>query len=157
MDYQTKMRKRLLRIKELGAGEDNNMEIMIGMLRREGFVSPEYDFRNLSIDTWYLSNRILRRYYDKATHYNADDPWKSVWLRVITLAIADERTERPCDLNAWKKDSPPMSIDICTNAVHICAPAAHGWLVNLDEDETRFAGLSVGTIRAIIGTKKSYA
>lgn len=119
----------------------------ISILRYKHLVSSRYDFRNLATDYWYLKTRDMRR----KCEYVVDpaDPLKGLWLGCITIAISDVREKRPCDMNAWRCDSPPMGIDTCSELVHICAPAALGFLLSLSDEDELFAGLRPGTIREL--------
>jgi hypothetical protein len=152
MNYRDRMIYRLKAI-EL-APKVFSDEAIIQRLQDKLFVSVNYSFRNLAVDRWYLSSRVQRLGYDIAECHDCNNPIKSVWFRVIVMALADVRSERPCDLNAWDKDLPPMGIEKCTEDCHICSPAARGWLLNLDDVAEEFAGLSHGTIISILKSKR---
>ena len=125
-------------------------KITIDELLDKGLVSEHYNFRNLATDLWYLSNRNSRLSYEIAECYDCTDPIKSIWFRTLVLAISDAKSKRPCDLGAWLYDSPPMSIEICTDNYHLCAPEAIGFLLSLDDEHERLGGLSPGTIRDVV-------
>ena len=152
MNYRDRMTYRLKNI-EKAPKTMSDGEIIRTLLQHQ-IVSVNYSFRNLAVDRWYLSNRVARVGYEIAECHDCNDPIKGVWFRVIVIALADAKANRPCDLDAWDKDLPPMGIDKCIEGCHICSPAAKGWLLNLDDTAEEFAGLSQGTIKDILKSSR---
>ena len=145
MNNRDKMLQRLRILK------DPKLQDPITLLKNMGLVSYQYDFRNLATDQWYLRTREGRRKCEYIVDPN--DPLKGLWLGCLIMAISDVCERRPCDLNAWKYDSPPMGIDTCSPTVHICAPAALGFLLSLSEEQEQLGGLRPGTVRNIIRSR----
>lgn len=149
-----RMLKRLEIIRNAVSQDDNDI---LCYLRSEELISSCYDFRNLATDRWYLARSeegFPRIGFGLEECNDSHDPIKSIWFRCIFLAIYDARSRRPCDLNAWYKDQPPMSIETCTEDLHICSPSAVGFLLSLTDDHERLGGLSPGTIKRIIAPQK---
>lgn len=144
------MRRRLEYLKHLRSA---STEDAIFALREFSLVSNKYDFRNLATDLWYLRTRDTRRRCDYII--DPHEPLKGLWFGCVVMAISDVKERRPCDLHAWRYDSPPMGIDTCSEEVHICAPAALGFLLSLTDEQELYCGLTPGTIRDIVGSKNS--
>lgn len=135
-------------IKRLQYLQGPHPEDPIDDMWRKGLVSYRYDFRNLSTDLWYLQIRNNR--HKSSCIVDPNDPLKGLWLSCIIVALGDVMTKRPCDLNAWKCDSPPMGIDTCSSTVHICAPAALGFLLSLSDEQEQLGGLRSGTVKDLV-------
>lgn len=143
--------KMLKRLSFLRISTDCDQGMILDELRRREFVSSRYDFRNLTLDLWYIRNDSRSRAVQDVTScFDANDPIKGIWFKTILLALNDVRGGRPCDLGAWRRDSPPMGIDTCSKTLHICAPAAMGFLLSLPEEHERFVSLNPGTIRDLV-------
>ena len=142
------MKNREKMYKRLEFLRDFRGEFAISEMKSLGLISKVYDFRNLATDLWYLNTKCERRKLDLIK--DCGDPIKSLWLGCIVIAISDVRDERPCDLGAWRYDSPPMGIETCSSTAHICAPAALGFLLSLPTWHEQICGLSPGTIRELV-------
>jgi hypothetical protein len=122
----------------------------VATLQKLHLVSNRYDFRNLALDMWYIRTMKSRAVQDVSNCYDREDPLKGIWLKCILLALNDVKSGRPCDLEAWRKDSPPMGIDTCSKNLHICAPAAMGFLLALPEEHERFISVTPGTLKDLV-------
>lgn len=142
MNNHEKMLKRLQFLQK------SDPEFAIPELKSRGLVSDFYDFRNLATDLWLLTARPARRRIEY--FHDPRDPLRSLWFCCLIVAIGDARDGRPCDLGAWRRDAPPMGIETCSSASHICAPHALGFLLSLPPEHELFCGLRPGTIRELL-------
>jgi len=100
---------------------NDSHDSIIRNLQDDSLASIHYDSSCLAIDRWYL--------FDRGTVYprrsprvvQIEDPISRVMLGILSQAISDARTKRPCDWRSWRRDIPPGSGCNCTASEHICA------------------------------------
>ena len=109
-----------------GVIRKDHPDTVIRSLRSFELISENYDLTCLAVDVWCLFDRnpnTSKRKYSTITAIQ--DPLIRVFFGVIVQSLYDVRAGRPCDVNSWVVDHPPMGVDLrCSPSIHVCSESA---------------------------------
>jgi hypothetical protein len=99
---------------------------VIRSLRSSELISKNYDITCLAVDVWCLFDRKPSDSKRKSSEFTTiKDPLIRVFFGIVVQAIYDVSSGRPCDVNSWIVDIPPMGSDLrCSPSVHVCHESA---------------------------------
>src|SRR3990172_8350427 len=104
---------------------NDSPDSIISNLRDHSLISEFYNSGCFAVDRWFLVDRktvyLNRR---SANIVKVEDPVNRMMLGILSQAISDARTRRPCDSQSWRRDRPPGNGSHCPASEHICAPEA---------------------------------